>query len=97
MAINAPIQGTATADIIKLAMHHVDIALSKAGLRKDAFFVMQVHDELVFEVKEGVIDEVKRVVVDAMEGVLQNAFKPIKTDVPMLIDAGTGKTWGEAK
>ncbi len=97
MAINAPIQGTATADIIKLAMHHVDISLTKAGLRSGVFFVMQVHDELVFEVKEDLIDEVKKCVVGAMEGVLQNAFKPIETDVPMLVDAGVGKTWGEAK
>lgn len=97
MAINAPIQGTATADIIKLAMHHVDEALKKAKLRDQVHFVMQVHDELVFEVDEKVIDQARGVVVDAMEGVLQNAFKPIDTPVPLLVDAGVGPTWGEAK
>jgi len=97
MAINAPIQGTATADIIKLAMVHVDQALSEADLKEGVHMVMQVHDELVFEIKEELLEKAQPIIVDVMEGVLQNSYKKIDTLVPLLVDAGSGVNWGEVK
>ncbi len=97
MAINAPIQGTATADIIKIAMRHVDEALKKEKIREQVRFIMQVHDELVFEIKDEYIDRAKPIIKVAMEGVLQNSFRHIETAVPLLVDIGTGKNWSEVK
>lgn len=97
MAINAPIQGTATADIIKIAMRHVDDALKKEKLREHVRFVMQVHDEIVFEIKDEHIDQAKPVIKAAMEGVLQNSFRQIETAVPLLVDIGVAKNWSEVK
>jgi len=85
-AINAPMQGTA-ADIIKMAMIQVDQWLSKAGL--DARMIMQVHDELVFEVAEAGLDELRQNVCALMEAAAQ-------LRVPLLVDAGVGSNWDEA-
>ena len=75
-AINAPMQGTA-ADIIKRAMLAVDDWLTKSGVA--ARMVMQVHDELVFEVEHGVLDEVRGQVSQLMSGAA-------KLDVPLFLD-----------
>ena len=85
-AINAPMQGTA-ADMIKMAMLAVDEWL--AGSTIDARMIMQVHDELVFEVETGAVDELRETVGRLMSevGVL---------DVPLLVEAGTGDNWDEA-
>lgn len=85
-AINAPMQGTA-ADMIKMAMLTVDEWL--AGSSIDARMVMQVHDELVFEVETGAVDELRETVGRLMSevGLL---------DVPLLVEAGTGDNWDEA-
>ena len=85
-AINAPMQGTA-ADMIKMAMLAVDEWL--AGSTIDARMIMQVHDELVFEVEAGAVDELRETVGRLMSevGVL---------DVPLLVEAGTGDNWDEA-
>ncbi len=89
-AINAPIQGTA-ADIIKRAMIRVPNALTAAGL--DAAMILQVHDELLFDVPEPQVDETISVVRAVMEG----ATRPvIELAVPLVADAGTGATWQEA-
>ena len=85
-AINAPIQGTA-ADIIKIAMVHIQARLEKENLQ--AKMTMQVHDELNFTVPNDEIDVVKKVVVDEME----NA---IKLQVPLIADCGVGANWLEA-
>ena len=85
-AINAPMQGTA-ADIIKRAMIKVDGWLSEAGLA--AKTIMQVHDELVFEVAERDVDELIAGVKDRMEGAAT-------LDVPLIVDVGTGQNWDEA-
>ena len=82
-AINMPIQGTA-ADIIKVAMIRIDRALQERRLA--AKMLLQVHDELVFEVPEREVDEVRSLVVDLME----NAFPMI---VPLSVEAKTGKNW----
>ena len=89
-AINAPIQGTA-ADIIKRAMIRVPLALSDAGL--DAKMLLQVHDELLFEVPEAQIEETTAVARKVME----TACAPVlELSVPLVADAGVGRNWAEA-
>ena len=85
-AINAPIQGGA-ADIIKRAMARLPAALSEAGL--SARMLLQVHDELVFEVLEGETDETAALVRGVMEGAAS-------LQVPLVVDVGTGTNWDEA-
>ena len=85
-AINAPMQGTA-ADIIKRAMIAVDAWLSSSQL--DALMIMQVHDELVFEVAEGAADELIGAVTERMNAAAELA-------VPLLVDVGIGVNWDEA-
>ncbi|MGD8810196.1 MAG: DNA polymerase I, partial [Gammaproteobacteria bacterium] len=89
-AINAPIQGTA-ADIIKRAMIRVPEALEKKKLGAD--MLLQVHDELLFEVPEKEIDDTIAVVRDVMEGA---AGPAVTLDVPLVVDAGIGENWDEA-
>ena len=84
-AVNAPMQGSA-ADIIKRAM------ISVAGwlkTRDDAHMLMQVHDELVFEVRKDSVDEIRREVVARMSGAAE-------LRVPLLVEAGVGSNWDEA-
>ena len=88
-AINAPVQGSA-ADIIKRAMIRVPAALRAANL--DALMLLQVHDELLFEVPESQMDETVRVVGAVME----NAALPgLTLSVPLVVDAGFGDNWDE--
>ena len=82
-AVNTPLQGTA-ADLIKLAMIRIDAELRERKLRSK--MLLQVHDELVFEVPEDEIDTMKQLVVDHMENV--HALK-----VPLKVDVGVGKNW----
>ncbi len=90
-AINAPIQGT-SADIIKRAMVRMEPALAEAGLAH-VRMLLQVHDELVFEVPEGDIAAAKPVI----EHVMATAAEPaVKLDVPLAIEIGTGASWGAA-
>ncbi len=90
-AINAPIQGT-SADIIKRAMVRMVPALQAAGLGH-VRMLLQVHDELVFELPEGDVDAASKVIADVME----NAAKPYADiSVPLAVDIGIGKTWGQA-
>ncbi|MGN6234500.1 DNA polymerase I [Dyella sp.] len=84
-AVNAPMQGSA-ADIIKRAMIAVDGWL--AG-RDDARMLMQVHDELVFEVRADAVDAVRAGVVQRMSGAAE-------LKVPLLVDVGVGANWDEA-
>jgi DNA polymerase-1 len=85
-AINAPMQGTA-ADIIKKAMLKVDGWLGRTDV--DCRMIMQVHDELVFEVSEADIDEVESEVENLMS---QSA----SLDVPLTVSVGRGDNWEEA-
>jgi DNA polymerase-1 len=82
-AVNTPLQGTA-ADLIKLAMIRIDGELRERGLKSK--MLLQVHDELVFEVPEAEIEAMKTLVVDRMENV--HALK-----VPLKVDVGVGKNW----
>lgn len=86
-AINAPIQGTA-ADIMKIAMVHLQPALAKAGLASR--MLLQVHDELVLEVPTGERDQTIKVVREVME----NAY-PLS--IPLLTEARWGHNWGNLK
>ncbi len=90
-AINAPIQGT-SADIIKRAMARMLPALADAGLH-NVKMLLQVHDELVFELPEGDVAAASKVI----ERVMADAAEPlVKLDVPLGIEIGTGKSWGAA-
>lgn len=87
-AINAPIQGTA-ADIIRRAMIRMPAAIK--GL--PATMLLQVHDELLFEVEEAAVDETIARVKAVMEGA---AAPAVHLDVPLIVDAGRGRNWAEA-
>ena len=82
-AINTPLQGTA-ADLIKLAMISIDRKLTERGLKTR--MVLQVHDELLFEVPMDETDEIETLVRTEMEGV-------VKLDVPLVADLGFGANW----
>ena len=85
-AVNTPIQGTA-ADLIKLAMIHIQSELRKRKLRSQ--MILQVHDELVFEVPDDEIEIMKQVVKERMEGALA-------LSIPIKVDMGVGRNWDEA-
>ena len=85
-AINAPLQGAA-ADIIKRAMTRIDPALEKAGL--GAKMLLQVHDELIFEVPEAELDDTAALVKKVMEGAAH-------LDVPLVVETGSGANWDQA-
>lgn len=86
-AINAPLQGTA-ADIMKRAMIQLDDAITEQGLKTR--MLLQVHDELLFEVPHDEKETVEKLVVDIMEGVAK------RLDTPLTVEAGWGKNWAEA-
>jgi len=95
MATNAPIQGTATADIIKIGMKKADDALRAAGLAKDVNLILQIHDELIYEVKEDKVTEAIKVIEKAMKEVIPSEFLEGKENVPLLISSSFGKTFGD--
>ena len=90
-AVNAPIQGT-SADIIKRAMARMCPALEAEGLGK-VRMLMQVHDELVFEVPEADVARASEVIRHVMAGAAEPA---VKLSVPLGVDIGTGPNWGAA-
>ncbi len=86
IAMNMPIQGTG-ADIIKAAMVEIDGHIRDNA---DVYMILQVHDELVFEVKRGVVDAYAPRIAERMTGV-------ITLDVPLVVDVEVGPSWGEMK
>ena len=86
-AINAPMQGTA-ADIIKKAMFAVDQWIETLPV-DDVRMIMQVHDELVFEIKQYKLAEYQQKIVSLME-------HAVELDVPLIVEAGVGENWDEA-
>lgn len=86
IAINTPVQGSA-ADLIKLAMINIHRRIPSEGLK--GRMILQVHDELLFEVPSEELDAMQRLVVAEMEGVIPLA-------VPLKVDTGVGKNWREA-
>lgn len=85
LAINAPMQGTA-ADIIKMAMNNI---MAKIGHSNDIRLIMQIHDELVFEIKDEAVSRAQSLIKDTMENVCQ-------LDVPLVVDIGSGQNWDDA-
>lgn len=85
LAINAPMQGSA-ADIIKLAMIEIDTAYRDDA---DCRLIMQVHDELIFEIKTEKAEHYRKAIIEKM----QNAYQ---LDVPLIVEAGIGNNWDEA-
>lgn len=89
MAVNAPIQGTATGDIVKIAMHKVDKMLEEKFSGK-AFLLVQVHDELLYEIKDDKdLNKIVSLIKDTMEKVFPEC------PVPMEVNASVGKNWGD--
>jgi len=87
MAMNAPLQGTA-ADIIKLAMIRSDKDIKTAGLDNKVFLLLQIHDELIFEVKKEIADRARPIIKRAME-------KVVEIPVPIEVSSAVGPRWGE--
>jgi DNA polymerase-1 len=87
-AINAPIQGTA-ADIIRRAMVRMPAAIAKLPAK----MLLQVHDELLFEVEDGAVDDLIGKAREVMEGAARPA---VHLDVPLIVDAGQGRNWADA-
>jgi DNA polymerase-1 len=85
IAVNSPIQGSA-ADIVKLAM--IEVVKRFAGWGLESKLLLQVHDELIFEVPEGEKEKAIRTITETMENI-------VPLDVPLRVGISTGKTWGE--
>jgi DNA polymerase-1 len=86
LAVNSPIQGSA-ADVIKIAMIHIRDSFLARRLRSR--MILQVHDELVFELNEEELDETKNIVKEKMENV-------VGLSVPLKVEIGHGRNWAEA-
>lgn len=86
-AVNMPIQGTATGDIVKAAMANLD---KEIGSKKDIKMILQVHDELVFEVKEDMVKKYANLVKRIMENV-------VDLGVPLVAEVEVGPNWGDLK
>ncbi|MDB5265384.1 MAG: polA [Parcubacteria group bacterium] len=91
MAINAPIQGT-QADIIKIAMVHIDQMLKEEKATEDAHMLLQVHDELVFEIKESRVTELAKKIQAIMESVVPEEET---RGIPLLVQPKVGPNWGD--
>ena len=88
MATNMPIQGTATGDIVKMAMIAVDSWIKKHSLSESVKMILQVHDELVFEIHENAVSERPPQIKKIMEQIAN-------LKVPLVVDVKIGKNWGE--
>ena len=86
MAMNAPLQGTA-ADVIKIAMKKAHDDLEKEGLLEKAHLLLQVHDELIYEIEDTVLDEAQAIIKHAME-------HAVEFPVPTKVSAKRGLSWG---
>lgn len=93
MAINAPVQG-AEADIVKIAMIKVNEFLKKNNMKDKIKIVLQIHDEIIFEVEDDVVDFAKEHLPTIMEDVLDTT---LTKGVPILTDCEVGLSWGQMK
>lgn len=91
MAINAPIQGT-NADITKIAMNKCFEYIKGRGLESGVYLIIQIHDEIVFEVRDDLVEEITKEFKKIMEGVIK---KEEMAGIPLVVDFATGKNWGE--
>lgn len=93
MAINAPIQGT-SADIVKIAMKRIDDYLIKENLQDKAYLILQVHDELVYEIKEDVAEKI----VPEIKKIMETVIDPKETQgIRCVANSVIGKNWAELK
>ncbi len=90
MAINAPIQGT-QADIVKIAMARINDYLEKEKLTDKVYLLLQIHDELIYEIEEGIAKKVALKIKEIMEGAMDGVDTK---DVPVIANASLGKNWG---
>lgn len=97
MAINAPIQGTATADIIKIGMKLAEVELEKKGLINKVHMVLQVHDELVYEIENSALKDACAIIENAMKNAIPPEFLVNLDPVPLEVSTGFGKSWGDLK
>ncbi len=88
MAINAPCQGTA-ADIIKTAMIKIADVIKKQNLNDKIKILLQIHDELIFEVDKNYVDKAKEIIRHEME-------TAVNFQIPLIVDVGTGQNWADA-
>ncbi|PIU10591.1 DNA polymerase I, partial [Candidatus Kuenenbacteria bacterium CG08_land_8_20_14_0_20_37_23] len=89
MAINHPLQGTA-ADVMKMAMIEVDKLINEKYKNGEVKMIMQVHDELIFEIKDNLAEKIAGEIQTEMETVH-------KFEIPILAEISIGKNWGECK
>jgi DNA polymerase-1 len=95
MAINAPIQGT-QADLIKLAMVKIDNFLKKESFDKKVRLILQIHDEVIYEVDEKIAKENK--IQERIIEIMENVLTPEKTSgIPIIAECESGLNWGELK
>ncbi|MDP3710427.1 MAG: DNA polymerase I [bacterium] len=88
MAVNMPIQGTATGDIVKMAMVKVDKWIQENKLEDKVKMLLQVHDELVFEIEKSFVKKAALIIKNLMEG-------SARLKVPIVVEVKAGKNWGE--
>jgi len=88
MAINHPVQGTATGDLMKLAMIKTFDHVHTTGNQDNVFLLLQVHDELLFEIKKGLVEKISTKIKDIMENIY-------KLEVPLVVDVKYGNNWAE--
>ncbi len=91
-AINAPLQGTA-ADIIKLAMRFIWARLQKEKMADSVYPLLQIHDELIFEIKEELLEKATALIKEEMEGVFEESYLKYKSSVPLVVNYSSGDTW----
>ena len=90
MAINAPIQGT-SADIIKIAMKRIDDFIAENNLTEKVYLILQIHDELIYEIENSLVEEM----TPKIKKIMQDVIPPEKIyGVPIIVDSSTGLNWG---
>jgi DNA polymerase-1 len=92
MAINAPVQGTATADMVKISMNMINSKLTALGMLSDVRLLLQVHDELVFEIRTPEVRKMAIMIKQTMESVLTPEQSK---GVPIVTSANAGKNWNK--
>jgi DNA polymerase-1 len=95
-AINAPIQGTA-ADVLKIAMQYAEKELEVQKLSDKAHLLLQVHDELIYEVENSVVEKVEKIVEEAMGAAIPKEFLKGKKPVPLAVGKGNADNWEDLK
>ena len=96
MALNAPIQGT-SADMIKLAMIQVDQWLESENKKESAKLILQIHDEIVYEVQSDFVIEFSQQAENIMQQALKKSYLDYDSPVPLVVHSSYGKHWGELK